>query len=148
MGCTLEVQQAVAAGLPTGPLALADAKALKATVNRTMLDRAGKGDGACTVRIGKTLPATPTLAGKGSVCQLECIAQKTHGCKFKLWYEYANEGFQLYKCKLEHTGHELAESVPAAMALRGGREIPPEYEEIGSLLAESGFSAHEILRYD
>jgi hypothetical protein len=143
----LEVQQAVAAGIPTGPFAFLDTKVLKLEINRAMEERASKGNGICTVRIAKTLPATPTLAGKGTVCKLECTEAKTHKCSFSLYYEFAHEGFQYYRGTLAHTGHELAKSVPTAMALPGGRTIPPDYEELGSLLAESGFSAHDILRY-
>ena len=143
-----ELQQAIAAGIPTGPFAFLDSKRLKSEINGAMEARARKGTTACTVRIGKTIPHTPTLAGKGTVVKLECTQAKASACKFCLWFEFTHEGFQLYNANLEHTGHELPDNVHASMALAGGRTIPPDYEDLGSLLAESGLSAHEILRYD
>ena len=100
----------------------------------------------CTVRIGKTRAASRTSIGNGTSTELVCT-ESSSGCKFLLVYEFSTDGFQYYRGTLEHTGHELANNVPAAMALHGAKQIPPEYDELGSLLAESGLSAKQIFRY-
>jgi hypothetical protein len=143
------VQQAAAAGFPTGPFAFLKSSELKIEVNRLMAQRACSANGMCTVRIGKTRPPAPGNVGNGSTTELVCTETKKDGtgCKFMLVYEFSTEGFQFYRGNTEHTNHTLAEDVPAAMARHGGKQIPPEYDDLGTLLAESGLSAKQIFRY-
>jgi hypothetical protein len=112
---------------------------LKDAVNLVTLDSSTNG-GGFTVRLGKPRKSD----SRGTIWELFCQRRDSDKCKFCARYEYTIDGFVLYSGEIGHS-HSLAASA-AQMVASGQSSIPLEYDELGHLLAKSGFSAKDILR--
>ena len=129
-------------GYPVGPIAVADTQRLKDHVKAITLDPSTMGGS-----FGVSLGNVPRPAGrKGTVAELHCTEKKSKGCKMSLRYEYTNEGWALYSCTHDHTGHDLLQSKPAAMVTGAGRLLPASYDELGHLLAAASIAPKDIFR--
>ena len=102
------------------------------------------GGGSWPVKCARTRPADRNHAEKKEfTCQyVDAEGKKT--CTWTLGFEQSESGWCLIGCHANHT-HELNASVVSSMVTANGRVIPPEYEELGSLLGEAGQSASSIL---
>ena len=138
--------KAKAFGIPPGPLTGTHLE-LKELVKGCTIN-VDKGQGGFPIRIGHHC-----LDGlKGTVCELLCSTcyspeNKFHSSdeKCRMRYEYTGSGWVLYEFNASHV-HALSSSKAETMVSASGRQVSPEFDELGSLLAESGFSAKDIVR--
>ena len=128
------------AQLPVGPYNMSHHD-LKEVVLREANNPETMG-GGFGIRIGKC----QTQGHKqGTTCTFHCSEKDKSNCTWELLYEYTTEGWFLYKFNNNHS-HTLKLTQAEVMVTGSGRQIPTEFDDLGELLAESGFSAKDIHR--
>ena len=146
-GATAHVLRAQQYGVPVGPIAEHESTSdLKRYINTFTNNPATMG-GAFPTRCDKS---TGPQGRKGNVASIICNqctrpeGQSPH--PWRLQYEWAFEGWQLYGCHLEHEGHELVSTQAEVMATGAGRNIPDKFDYTADLMARAGLPAKDIYK--
>lgn len=128
-------------GYPIGPLQCTD-RQLGDTLSEICTDCSTQGGG------WGIWPNAIKRAANGSIGAVrgaKCCQASKNGCKWRIEYEFAHEGWVLKSLSATHS-HNLDHSKAQVMATAAGRHMPDEYENLASLLARSNLGAAAICR--